>query len=139
MSDPTTVQAAPGVFASAPAGFGVGDAPQQGSAFGGPGGGSAPAGPPGGGPHEALRKEATTWLVIAAVSIFVCSSCCVGMIGAVMCFLALQAADQGNVADAEAKLRWGKIITIAGIVLGVLTIVGYTLYHLLWAAAAIAS
>lgn len=135
MSDPTTVQAAPGAFASAPAGFGFGGPAPQGSAFGGAGGGPVPAGPPGAGPHEALRREATTWLVVAAVSIFVCSSCCVGMIGAVMCFLALQAADQGNVADAEAKLKWGKIITIAGIALGILTIVGYTLYHLLWAAA----
>ena len=33
----------------------------------------------------------------------------------------MQAAAQGLTADAEAKLKWGKILTLAGSVLGVLT------------------
>ncbi|HEV8246632.1 MAG TPA: hypothetical protein VGP93_12730 [Polyangiaceae bacterium] len=89
---------------------------------------------PPGGPNEALKKEATTWLVIAALSFVVCNSCCLGLIGAVLCFLSMQAADQGNTVDAEAKLRWGKILTIAGIAFGVLLLVSVILYQFVWAA-----
>jgi hypothetical protein len=42
-----------------------------------------------------------------------CSSC-LGVIGGLLCFMAMQAADQGNLADGESKLKWGKIITIVG-------------------------
>jgi hypothetical protein len=44
-----------------------------------------------------------------------------GIGGAVFCYLALQAAAQGLTADAEAKLRWGKILTLVGSVMGILT------------------
>ena len=92
-------------------------------------------GPPGAGPHEQLKKDATTWLIIAAVTFFFCNSCCLGLIGAVMCFLAMQAADQGNAADAEAKLKWGKILTIAGVAIGVLIVAAWFLYSFVFAAA----
>jgi len=76
-----------------------------------------------------LRKEATTWLIVSAVTFFFCGSCCFAIAGAVFCFLAMQAADQGNVADAEAKLRWGKIITISGAALGFLATLLYLALH----------
>ena len=77
-----------------------------------PGGGPA-FGPVGGGPQSDLKKRAQTWLIISAVSGFMCSSC-FGLIGAVLCFMAMQAADQGNLTDGENKLKWGKIISIVG-------------------------
>ena len=90
-------------------------------------------GPPGAGNQE-LSKQAKTWLIISAVSAFCCTGC-FGVVGAVFCYLAMQAADQGNVADAEAKLKWGKIITIVGVALGVLGGIGYTISYMLAAAA----
>ena len=83
---------------------------------------------PGGSPLPELKKKAQTWLIISAVSFFVCGSC-FGVIGGVLCFMAMQAADQGNLADAENKLKWGKIITIVGFVLGlVVTVVFIAIY-----------
>ncbi len=70
--------------------------------------------------NEELKKEATTWLIAAGVTSVTCFGCCMSLIGAVLCFLALQAAEQGNTADAEAKLRWGKIVTLGGVVFGLL-------------------
>ncbi len=93
-----------------------------------PPGGGPPYGLPGGAPNTDLKKQATTWLIVSAVSSVVCT-CCFGLIGAVFCFMAMQAADQGNLADAESKLKWGKIITIVGLVLGVVgTVVSVLIY-----------
>jgi len=87
-------------------------------------------------PNAELKKEATTWLIVSAATSFFCTfGCCFGIAGAVFCFLAMQAADQGNVADAEAKLRWGKIITLCGVGIGFLG----TLISLLLHFAAIAA
>ncbi len=104
----------------------------------GPGGGPPGYGPPGppygapypqpGAPQGApqpprgpldpeFKKRAQLWLVIGAVSSVLCS-CLFGVIGAVFAYMAMQASDQGNAADAENKLRWGKIITIVGLVVG---------------------
>ena len=69
-------------------------------------------------PRAALKKQATTWLVLALLSSLLCTSLCIGIGGAVFCYLAIQATDQGLISDAEAKLRWGKILTICGSVLG---------------------
>jgi len=52
------------------------------------------------------------------VSFVVCGSC-FGVIGGALCFMAMQSADQGNLSDGENKLKWGKIITIAGFAIGV--------------------
>jgi hypothetical protein len=75
-------------------------------------------GPPGSPENADLKKRAQTWLIISAVSFFVCGSC-FGVIGGVLCFMAMQAADQGNLADGENKLKWGKIISIVGFAIGI--------------------
>ena len=109
----------------APGGYGPPAAP-YGAPYPPPGG--APLGPPAGGPNPELKKRATTWLVVSIVSLMVCG-CCTGLIGAIFCFMAMQAVDQGNVQDAESKLKWGKIITLAGfgvgVVLGLISAVVY--------------
>jgi hypothetical protein len=70
---------------------------------------------------QELEQEAVLWLVIALVSSVLCLGLALGIGGAIFCYLARQAAAQGLTADAEAKLKWGKILTLAGSVLGVLT------------------
>ncbi|HTA93421.1 MAG TPA: hypothetical protein VK745_27775 [Polyangiaceae bacterium] len=113
-----------------PGGYGPPGGPGAPGGYGPPGGPSGygppaapypqpagpPYGPPGGAPGSDVKKQATTWLIISAVSLALCCSC-FGMIGAVFCYMAMQAADQGNLADAQSKLKWGKIITIVGFVL----------------------
>ncbi len=62
------------------------------------------------------------------MSFFFCGSC-FGVIGGALCFMAMQAADQGNLADGENKLKWGKIISIVGFAIGiVLSIVFGAIY-----------
>ena len=92
-------------------------------------------GPPGGSQLPELKKKAQTWLIISAVSFFVCGSC-FGVIGGVLCFMAMQAADQGNLADAENKLKWGKIISVVGFAIG---IVLSLVFGAIWIAQLIAS
>jgi hypothetical protein len=82
------------------------------------------------GPGADIKKQATTWLIIAGVTALCCGNACLGLIGAIFCFMAMQAADQGSVPDAESKLKWGKILTIIGIVLCVL---GYIAYGIMFA------
>lgn len=132
-----------------PGGYGPG-APPPGGGWGTPPGGAPGPGNPGGwgpppapvpppgfgfpgqpGPHgdphaQALKKQAEIWLVIAAASFVVCGSC-VGIGGAIFCYLAMQAVDQGNIDDAESKLMWGKIITVSGAVLALLALLLYVL------------
>jgi hypothetical protein len=92
--------------------------------YGPPGPPYGPPLPPGSGfgapgsPNYELKKQATTWLIISAVSLVVCG-CCFGLVGVVFCFMAMQAVDQGNVADAQSKLKWGKIITVVGFAMGI--------------------
>jgi hypothetical protein len=50
-----------------------------------------------------------------------CVSLCLGIGGAVFCYLAVQAASHGLVQDAEDKLKWGKILTLVGSVMGILS------------------
>jgi len=70
---------------------------------------------------EELHKQATTWLVISLGSSVFCVSLCLGIGGAVFCYLAMQAASHNLTADAEAKLKWGKILTLVGSVMGMLS------------------
>ena len=70
---------------------------------------------------QELHKQATTWLVISLASSVLCVSLCLGIGGAVFCYLAVQSASHGLVADAEAKLKWGKILTLVGSVMGMLS------------------
>ncbi len=72
-------------------------------------------------PSQELHREATLWLVLSLTSALFCASLCLGVGGAVFCYLAMQAVDHGLLADAEAKLKWGKILTIVGSVLGIIT------------------
>ncbi|MEO6600372.1 MAG: CD225/dispanin family protein, partial [Polyangiaceae bacterium] len=69
------------------------------------------------------------WLIIAAASSMLCT-CLFGVIGAYFCYIATQASEQGNRQDAENKLRWGKIITIVGLVVGVIM----SIASVVWAA-----
>ena len=106
-----------------PGGYGPPGSP-YGAPYTPPGGGFGP-----GGPQTAeLKKKAQTWLIVSAVSFVMCGSC-FGVIGGVLCYMAMQAADQGNLTDGENKLKWGKIITIVGFAIGmVLSIVFGAIY-----------
>lgn len=66
-----------------------------------------------------VEQQATAWLVISLASSVLCVSLCLGLIGATFCYLALQAARRGLMQDAQDKLRWGRIVTLVGSVLGV--------------------
>jgi hypothetical protein len=68
-----------------------------------------------------LHKQAGLWLGISLVSSIVCASLCLGLGGAVFCYLAMQAAGHGLIDDAEDKLKWGKILTLVGSVIGILS------------------
>ena len=118
--------APPGGGYGAPGGFG---GPPPGG-FGGP-----PGFPPGGAPNAELRKQVTTWLIIALVTFFVCGNGCFGAIGAIFCFLAMQAVNQGNVADAESKLKTGKMLTIGGFAFTVLLWIAFIIYYVVVMAA----
>lgn len=128
--------------------------------YGGPPPGGAPPGyggpppgypgypPPGGpshggaqpGPAADAKKQATTWLIVSIVSFFFCGGVnCFGLIGAVLCFLAMQAADQNNVPDAESKLKWGKITTIAGGAFALVSVMIAVIYYVVVIAATFAS
>ena len=79
--------------------------------YGGPGGYGPPGGygypPPAPTPNPELKKQATTWLIVAVASFFFCGGAnCFGVIGGILAFLAMQAADQGNSEDGEAKLKY---------------------------------
>jgi hypothetical protein len=70
---------------------------------------------------QELHRQATLWLVLSLTSSLFCVSLCLGIGGAVFCYLAMQAASHGLVADAAAKLKWGKILTLVGSVMGILS------------------
>lgn len=70
---------------------------------------------------QELHKQATTWLVISLGSSVLCVSLCLGLGGAVFCYLAMQSAGHGLLRDAEIKLKWGKVLTLVGSVMGVLS------------------
>jgi hypothetical protein len=117
-----------------PGGYPPGGYPPGGYPPGGyPPGPSAPYPPPGGGPpyggslDPQFKKRAQLWLIIAAASSVLCT-CLFGVIGAYFCYIAIQASDQGNKEDAENKLRWGKIITIVGLVAGVILTIVSVIY-----------
>jgi len=77
-------------------------------------------------------------LIVGVASFFLCGGNCFGAIGGILAFLAMQAADQGNTEDGESKLKWSKIVTIAG---GALMLVGIALgmiWYFVVAAATIA-
>jgi hypothetical protein len=78
---------------------------------------------------QELHGQATTWLVISLLSSVFCVSLCLGLGGAVFCYLARQSALHGLLADAEMKLRWGKVLTLVGSVMGVLSSTLWLVFH----------
>jgi hypothetical protein len=70
---------------------------------------------------QELHRQATSWLIISLVSSIFCVSLCLGLGGAVFCYLAMQSAAHGLRADAELKLKWGKTLTLVGSVMGILS------------------
>jgi hypothetical protein len=70
---------------------------------------------------QELHRQATTWLGISLLSSVFCVSLCLGIGGAVFCYLAMQSASQGFSDDAADKLKWGKILTLIGSVMGILS------------------
>jgi hypothetical protein len=81
-------------------------------------------------PDGDLKKEATTWLFAGAATFFLCG--CFNLfsvIGGVLCFLSMQAAEQGHLEDAEAKLKWGKILIVSGSVLTLLVLGSGALWY----------
>ena len=78
---------------------------------------------------QELHAQATTWLVISLASSVFCVSLCLGLGGAVFCYLAMQSASHGLVADAEGKLKWGKVLTLVGSVMGVLSTSLWLIFH----------
>ncbi len=153
MDQLTGIQAQGGGYGPPPGGYGgpPGGMPPGGGYGGPPGGGmpGAPPGPPmappggmpmappggmpapgmgGGGGNPDLKKQTQTWLIIALVTWFLCGNGCFGIIGAILAFMAGQAVDQGNIADAESKLKWAKMLTIIGFVLTLLAIIAYVIF-----------
>jgi hypothetical protein len=116
----------PGGYPPGPGGYGPPGAP-YGAPYP-PAGSGLPSGAPRGGPLDPeFKKRAQVWLIIAAASSVLCT-CLFGVIGAYFCYIAIQASDQGQREDAENKLRWGKIITIVGLVAGVILTIVSVIY-----------
>lgn len=67
-------------------------------------------------------RQAQTWLLISLASSVLCAGLCLGVGGAVFCYLAMQAASDGQLQDAEDKLKWGRILTVVGSAVGVVSI-----------------
>jgi hypothetical protein len=80
----------------------------------------SPPSPPAAATQE-LDRQVQMWLAISLLSSVLCASLCLGVGGAVFCFLAMQSLKHGLVQDAEDKLRWGKILTLVGSVIGILS------------------
>src|SRR5262245_4424449 len=86
-------------------------------------------------PDGDLKKEAINWLIAATASYFLCF--CLNLfaiIGGVLCFLSMQAAEQGQAEDAEAKLKWGKILIVSGGVLMAIVMASAALWYAVAAA-----
>jgi hypothetical protein len=91
-----------------------------------PGGSGLGGGPPPGGGVVELERNAKLWLGVSLLCAVVCGGgCLLSLTGAVMCFLAQKAAEQGHLSDAQQKLRWGQILTGSGIALGLLVVIGF--------------
>jgi hypothetical protein len=67
---------------------------------------------------RASYEQAQIWLLVSLASSVFCVSLCLGIGGAVFCYLSMQSATQGLLDDAEDKLKWGKIVTLAGSAIG---------------------
>jgi hypothetical protein len=71
-----------------------------------------------------LRSSAQRWLLVSLLSFVGCAFLnCLGLVGAGLCFLAIEACDQNEPADAAAKLKWARIITLVGTALSLAVLV----------------
>lgn len=102
-----------------PGGYGP---PPGGAPMPPPGGGPMLGGAPMGGDIEALKKQLQTWLIIGLVAGFCCGGGLISLVGALLAFLGGQSAQRGDIADAQSKLKIGKILVIVGLALGVILI-----------------
>ena len=62
-----------------------------------------------------LVRSSRLWLTIAAASMLLLVTSFSALISVVLCHAASRAAQDGQFADARAKLRWGKIVAVVGI------------------------
>lgn len=88
--------------------------------------GGAPA--PGAGPaNTELQKSLETWFVLSLISI-VCGCGCLAVVPIYLTYAGKKSLSEGNVADAESKLKIAKICIIAGIAYAVVATVLTVLY-----------
>jgi hypothetical protein len=74
-----------------------------------------------------LGRIARRWLALSLGTLLF-GGCCFGLVGASFQLLAIQALGHGAVRDAQEKIYWGRIITIAGTIMQVLLLVIALLY-----------
>ncbi|MFC1641833.1 hypothetical protein ACFL5O_03965 [Myxococcota bacterium] len=147
----STVNAQGGGYGPPPGGGGYGPPPGGGygqpmapGGYGPPGGvpmpGGAPMAPPGGGPppnpgagtvNPELEKSMNTWFILSIVSI-VCGCGCLAAVPIYLTHAGAKSLAEGNVADAESKLRIAKICIILGLVGYVLAIIGWVIWAIVF-------
>jgi hypothetical protein len=66
-----------------------------------------------------LKASAQSMLVLAFASALLISSVPLALVAGILCHEAARAATQGDLADAMAKLRWGRIVTAVSYAVGV--------------------
>lgn len=66
-----------------------------------------------------LEQEAHYWMLLSAASIVLCGSC-MSIAAVLLCYMAQQDARRDDLAEAVTHLRWGKRVTIGGVLLSVL-------------------
>ncbi len=81
-------------------------------------------------PYPAEKPNTILWIVLNAVSIFTCCQL-TGVIGLIFAILGHTAADRGDIADANKKVKTAKLCFWIGLGLGIALIVFYILYMVL--------
>jgi hypothetical protein len=102
-------------------------APMPGGAPMGPPGGGPPPAPGGGSMHPELQKSLDTWFIISIVSIL-CGCGCLAAVPIYLTYAGKKSLTEGNVGDAESKLKIAKICVILGLVGYVLSLVLYVVW-----------
>ncbi|MCW5791689.1 MAG: hypothetical protein KIT72_14825 [Polyangiaceae bacterium] len=108
-------------------------------------GGPPPGGPMGGpmvpgapmamgGAQPDLVKQATTWLILSCVT-FICGCGLLAAVPAFFAWKAKQAAEAGDVAEFESKIKISKICVIVGFALSALGFIGWLVSFILAAMA----
>ncbi len=81
-----------------------------------------------GGSGDDIAKQAGTWLILGIVSAL---CCCLpaGIVGAVFANQAKTFAAQGDMANAQQKLKTAKMVTIIGAAIGVVLIIASVIFQ----------